>query len=50
MICFTFLKGYTDCLEREQVKQEEQLGSYSNPPENLISVKEVRRSPNFNGT
>lgn len=50
MICFTFLKGYADCLEREQVKQGEQFGSYSNPPENLISVKEVKSSANFHGT
>lgn len=50
MICFTFLKGYTDCLEREQVEQGEQLGSCSHPHENLVSAKEVRSSPIFNGT
>lgn len=50
MICFTFLKGYTDCLETEQVEQGEQLGNCSHPSENLVSEKEVRSSPIFNGT
>lgn len=50
MICFTFLKDYTDCLEREHGEQGEQLGSCSHPPENQVSAKEVRSSPIFNGT